>query len=150
MTKRDLLKTFTEPDGEVVVDDIINVNDWGNKTKNKVDLDIQQDYKESASEMIKTNNEDLLQQMITNNENKELLILLTNNKQKKRKYEELTEKIQPSLDIFLHNYNNSKDDNKDDKIKADFKRRKSKRLIELRIKNKKSYQFNLHGKTKAK
>ena len=150
VTKRDLLKTFTEPDDKIVVDDIINVNDWGNKTKNKLDLDIQQDYKESASEMIKTNNEDLLQQMITNNENKELLFLQKRNKQKKRKDEELTEKIQPSLDIFLHNYNNSKDDNKDEKIKADFKRRKSKRLIELRIKNKKPYQFHLHGKTKAK
>ena len=100
--------------------------------------------------MIKTNNEELLQQMITNNENKELLFLQKNNKQKNRKYEELTEKIQPSLDIFLHNYNNSKDDTKGDKIKTDFKRRKSERLIELRIKNKKPYQFNLHGKTKAK
>ena len=56
-----------------MVDDIINVNEWRNTTKNKLDLDIQQDYKESASEMIKANNADLLQQMITNNENKELL-----------------------------------------------------------------------------
>ena len=37
--------------------------DWGNKTRNKLDLDMQQDYKESAS----ANNADLLQQMITNN-----------------------------------------------------------------------------------
>ena len=36
-TKRDLLKTFTEPDSDVVLDDIINVNDWRNKTKNKLD-----------------------------------------------------------------------------------------------------------------
>ena len=56
-----------------MADDIINVNDWRNRTKNKLDLDIQQGYKESASEMIKANNADLLQQMITNNENKELL-----------------------------------------------------------------------------
>ena len=56
-----------------MTDDIINVNDWRNRTKNKLDLDIQQSYKESASEMIKANNADLLQQMITNNENKELL-----------------------------------------------------------------------------
>ena len=74
-TKRDLLKIFTEPDVDVVVDDIINKNDWRNKTKNKLDLDIQQDYKESSSEMIKASNADLLQQMITNNENKELLFL---------------------------------------------------------------------------
>ena len=62
----------------------------------------------------------------------------------------MAEKIQPGLDLFLRNYNNSKDDNKDGEIKADFKRRKSKRLIELRKKNKKPCQFNLHGKTKAK
>ena len=74
-TKRDLLKIFTEPDVDVVVDDIINKNDWRNKSKNKLDLDIQQDYKESSSEMIKASNADLLQQMITNNENKELLFL---------------------------------------------------------------------------
>ena len=72
-TKRNLLKTFTEPDGDVVVDKIIK--DWGNKTRNKLDLDIQQDYKESASEIIKANNADLLQQMITNNGN----VVLTKN-----------------------------------------------------------------------
>ena len=32
-TKRDLSKTFNEPDSDAVVDDIINVNDWKNKTK---------------------------------------------------------------------------------------------------------------------
>ena len=37
-TKRDLLKFFTEPDSDVAVDDIININDWGNKTKNKLDI----------------------------------------------------------------------------------------------------------------
>ena len=120
-TKRDLLKTFTEPDGDVVVNNIINVNDWRNKTKNKLDLDIQQDYKESASEMIKANNADLLQQIITNNENKELLFSQKNNEQKKHKYEELAEKIEPSLDLFLRNYDNRKDNNKDNEIKIDFK-----------------------------
>ena len=82
-TKPNLLKSFTEPDSDVVVHDIINVNDWRNKTKNKLDLDIQQDYKESASEMIKANNADLLQQMITNNENEELLFSQKVNEQKK-------------------------------------------------------------------
>ena len=99
-----------------MVHDIINVNDWRNKTKNKLDLDIQQDYKESASEMIKANNADLLQQMITNNENEELLFSQKVNEQKKCKNEELAEKIQSSLDLFLRNYDNSEDD----KIKADF------------------------------
>ena len=37
-TKRDSLKIFTEPESDVVVDDIININDWGNKTKNKLDI----------------------------------------------------------------------------------------------------------------
>ena len=32
-----LIETFTEPDSDVVLDDIINVNDWRNKTKNKLD-----------------------------------------------------------------------------------------------------------------
>ena len=99
-TKRDLLKSFTEPDSDVVVHDIINVDDWRNKTKNRLDLDIQQDYKESANEMIKANNADLLQQMIINNENEELLFSQKVNEQKKCKYEELAEKIQSSLDLF--------------------------------------------------
>ena len=73
---------------------------------------------------------------------------LTN--KKINRYEKLAEKIQPNLDLFLRNYDNSEDDNKDEEIKADFKQRKSKRLIELRKKNKKPYQFNLHGKTKTK
>ena len=68
-----MLKTFTAPGVDVVVDNNINVHDWGNKTKNRLDLDIQQDYKESGSEMIKGNNADLLQQTVTNIENKELL-----------------------------------------------------------------------------
>ena len=100
-TKRDLIKTFTEPDGDIVVDNIINVNDWGNETKNKLDLDIEQVYKESASEMIKANNADLLQQMTTNNENKVLLFPQKINEQKRRKYEESAKKIQPSLDLFF-------------------------------------------------
>ena len=100
-TKSDLLKAFTEPDGDAVVDDSINVNDWRIKTKNILELDIQQDYKETASEMIKANNADFLQQIISNNENKELLFSQKINEQKKRKYEELAEKIQPSLDLFF-------------------------------------------------
>ena len=60
-------------------------------------------------------------------------------KQKNRKSQELAEKSQPSLDLFLRNYNNSENDNEDDEIKANFKRRKSKRLIELGKENKKPY-----------
>ena len=100
-TKRDLIKTFTEPDHDLVVDNIINVNDWGNKIKNELDLAIEQVYKESASEMIKANNADLLQKMTTNNENKVLLFSQKINEQKRRKYQELAKKIQPSLDLFF-------------------------------------------------
>ena len=128
-TKRNLLKTFTEPDGDVVVEKI--TKDWGNKTRNKLDLDMQQDYKESAS----ANNADLPQQMITNNGK----VVLTKNWQKPRKSEESAETIQQSLDLFLRNYGNSTDNNQANDIKADFKRRKSKRLKRLRKKNEKSY-----------
>ena len=69
--KRDLLKTVVQ-----------DINDWRNKTKNKLNLYIQQGYKESASEMIKVNNVELLQQIITNNENKELLFSQKISKQK--------------------------------------------------------------------
>ena len=89
--------------------------------------------------MIKVNNADLLQQMIANNENKELLLSQIIKKQKICKSQELAEKSQPSLDLFLRKYSNSKNDNEDDEIKADFKRRKSKRLIELGKENKKPY-----------
>ena len=67
--KHDLIKTFTDPSDGMMVDDIINVNDWINKSDNKkLDQDIQQNYNEIASEMIRTNNADLLSQMISNNE----------------------------------------------------------------------------------
>ena len=52
-TKCDLLKTFTEPDGDVVVHDILNVNDWGNKTKNKLDLDIHKTIKSLPVKLLK-------------------------------------------------------------------------------------------------
>ena len=84
--------------------------------------------------MIKANNADLLQQMITNNKNKELFFSQKIKEQEKRKYEELAEKIQPSLELFWRNYNNSEDESKDNEIKTTFKQRKSKRLIELRKK----------------
>ena len=67
-----LNKILTDTSSKGIADDIINVNDWENKTeiKNKLDLGTQQNYNESATEIIKTNNADLLQQMINNNQNK--------------------------------------------------------------------------------
>ena len=67
--------------------------------------------------MLKTNNADINKQMIIDNENKNLLISQKIEEQNKSKTE-FAEKIQPSLDLFLRNYN--KDDDNDSK------RRKSK------------------------
>ena len=67
--------------------------------------------------MIKTNNADINKQMIIDNENKNLLISQKLEEQNKSETE-FAEKIQPSLDLFLRNYN--KDDDNDGK------RRKSK------------------------
>ena len=53
----------------MIVDDVINVNDWVNRTDNKkLDQDVQQNYNETASKMIRANNADLLFQIVTNNE----------------------------------------------------------------------------------
>lgn len=71
--------------------------------------------------MIKTNNADINEQMIIDNENKNLLISQKIEEQNKSETE-FTEKIQPSLDLFLRNYNKDDDDGK---------RRKSKWIIEL-------------------
>lgn len=67
--------------------------------------------------MIKTNNADINKQMIIDNENKNLLISQKIEEQNKSETE-FAEKVQPSLDLFLRNYN--KDDDNDGK------RRKSK------------------------
>ena len=54
----------------MVVDNIINVNDLEiNKADNeKLDQDVQQNYNEVASKMIRENNADLLSQFVSNNE----------------------------------------------------------------------------------
>ena len=65
--KHELIKTFTDPSDGMIVDDIINVNDWVNKTDNrKLDQDAPQNYYEIASEMIRANIADLLSQMVSN------------------------------------------------------------------------------------
>ena len=51
---RDLIKTFTDPSDVMILDDVINVNDWVNKTDNKkLDQNLQQNYNEIVSEMIR-------------------------------------------------------------------------------------------------
>ena len=64
--------------------------------------------------MIKTNNADINEQMIIDNENKNLLISQKIEEQNKSETE-FAEKIQPSLDLFLRNYN--KDDDDDGRIR---------------------------------
>lgn len=66
--------------------------------------------------MIKTNNADINEQMIIDNENKNLLISQKIEEQNKSETE-FTEKIQPSLDLFLRNYNKDDDDGKRRKSK---------------------------------
>ena len=56
---------MTDPSDGMILDDVINVNDWVNKTDNKkLDQDVQQNYNEIASQMIRANNADLLSQMV--------------------------------------------------------------------------------------
>ena len=66
--------------------------------------------------MIKTNNADINKQMIIDNENKNLLISQKIEEQNKSETE-FAEKIQPSLDLFLRNYNKDDDDGKRRKSK---------------------------------
>ena len=76
VTKRDLIKIFTDPSDGVIVDDVINVNGWVNKADDKkLDQDVQQNYNEVASKMIRVNNADLLSEMVSNNEVRDSLLL---------------------------------------------------------------------------
>ena len=90
----------------MIVDDAVNVNGWVNKTDNKkLDQDVQQNYNEIANNMICANNADLLSQMVTNNEIRDSLILEKITAQKEHESEQLVEKIQPDLDVYLHDDN---------------------------------------------
>ena len=97
----------------MIVDDIINVNDWVNEADDKkLNQDVEQNYNEVASEIIRAENPDLLS-----------LILEKTTAQKEHESKQLAEKIQPGLDGFL------RDDNETDD--SSFKRRRSKCLAEL-------------------
>ena len=100
--KRDIIKTFTEPSGDVIVDDIMNVNDWERETENRNRLE--QSYGETISKMIKENNAEILLEMINTNESKQSLISKNIVEREKREVEELAEKIKLSLDLFLRDY----------------------------------------------
>ena len=106
--KRDIIKTFTEPSVDVIVDDIMNVNDQERETENRNRLE------QSYGETIFSKN-------IVERE--------------KREVEELAEKIKLSLDLFLRDCGeNEKKKKKNSAEEARFKRRKSKCLIELKKK----------------
>ena len=100
--KRDIIKTFTEPSGDVIVDDIMNVNDWERETENRNRLE--QSYSETISKMIKENNAEILSEMINTNESKQSLISKNIVEREKHEVEELAEKIKLSLDLFLRDY----------------------------------------------
>ena len=75
----------------MIVDDIINVNDWVNEADDKkLNQDVEQNYNEVASEIIRADNPDLLS-----------LILEKTTAQKEHESKQLAEKIQPGLDGFL-------------------------------------------------
>ena len=108
----------------MIVDDI--TNDWVNEAdEKKLNQDEEQNYNEVASEIIRANNADLL-----------LLILEKTTAQKEHEIKQLAEKIQPGLDGFL------RDDNETDD--SSFKQRRSKCFAEL---NKKFSSTNTKTKS---
>ena len=132
--KRDLIKTFTDPSDSMIFDNVINVNDWVNKTDNKkLDQNIRQNYNEIASEML-ANNVDLLSQMVSKNEIRDSLILEKINAQKEHENKQLVEKIQPDLDVYI------RDDNELVELTeindSSLNQRRSKALAELNRKTK--------------
>ena len=82
--------------------------------------------------MIKENNAEILSEMINTNESKESLISKKIVEREKREGEELAEKVKPSLELFLRDYDeNEKKENMEEVV---FKWRKSKHLAELKKK----------------
>ena len=135
--KHDLIKTFTNPSDGMMIDDVINVNDWVNKAdekKNQLDKYTQKNYNEIASKMIRANNADLLSQMFSNNKIRDSLILEKVTAEKEHKSKQLAEKIQPDLDVYLRDDDNDDDDNNnddnDDKLQG---KRLSYKWIRLRL-----------------
>ena len=103
-----LIKTFTNPSDGMIFDDIINEKDRANKEDNKkqqLDQNTQQNYNEISSEILHTNNADLISEMITNNEIRDSLILEKIASQKQQESKQLAEKIQPDLDVYLRDDN---------------------------------------------
>ena len=66
---------------------------------------MQQNYNEIASKMILANNADLLSQIVSNNKVRDSLILEQITAQKDCENNQLAEKVQPDLDVYLCNDN---------------------------------------------
>ena len=138
--KYDLIKIFTNPSDGMIVDDIINVNNWVNKADKKeqqLDQHTQQNYNEIAGEMIRVNNAGLLSQMISNNEIRDSLILEKITTQKENESKQLAEQIQPDLGVYLRDDNETKVENRSFKQRSKriAKLKKTKRsLIDIRLK----------------
>ena len=132
-----LIKTFTNPSDGMIFDDIINEKDRANKEDNKkqqLDQNTQQNYNETSSKMLHGNNADLISEMITNNEIRDSLILEKIASQKQQESKQLAEKIQPDLDVYLRDDNETAELTKIDD--SSFKRGRSKHLAELNQKSK--------------
>lgn len=109
-TKRNLIKTFTDPSDGMVADDVVTVNDWINKTdEKKPQLDQHQGYDEIACKMIRESNADLVPQMVSNNEIRDWLILEKNTAQKENERKQLEEQTKLDLSVYLRdeNYENT-------------------------------------------
>ena len=135
--KLNLIRTFTNPSDGMIVDDVVNVNDWINKSdNNKLDQDVQQNCNEIASEIICANNADLLCQMISNTEIGDPLTSEKITAQKDHESKQLAEKIQPDLDVFICDEHELSPLPVELTDESSFKRRRPKHLVELNKKSK--------------
>ena len=86
--------------------------------------------------MIFPNNADLLSEMISNNNIRDSLILEKITAHKEHESKQLAEKIQPYLDVLLCDENEPSPLPAELTDESSFKRRRSKRLLELNRKSK--------------
>ena len=86
--------------------------------------------------MIRANNADLVSQMVSNNKIKDLLILEKITAQKEYESKKLADKLQPDLDVYLHDDNELLELTETDYdviLSPSLKWRRSKRIEELNL-----------------
>ena len=115
-TPRELIQTITNPNYQLIFNNIINVNDWTIKIKKdqeirepKLDRHTQQSFNAVADWMIRENNANILTQMLANNVIRDLLTLENNTEQQEDQNKQLPAKIETKLDVYLRGDDN--DDN---------------------------------------